>query len=273
MVLIYILKPSSRDLPPNAILALGELVAEFTLREKKLHVASIKWTQENSIVYGYYEACEGNHTISKTWRRITGGPKVQTTTNMYYTAIAIPGYSDLKEIVSKGEEISQKTKAAYGATIFENVGFLEFFHTPEFNFKDLIHELDIDITTIVEKTIRNEDIPLFLLNSFSNPSWRCFKFNATRYSARRERGKYWIEVSLEKTGPYITNYWLNGVFYASPPGEIFSVLNSLRGSRFNEIQLYNIELSLRKRVNVAGIELEDITSLIQELYDKAGDKD
>ncbi|GEM_PF-5405755 len=273
MTIIYIVKPPHSNLPPNDILALGELIVEYTLREKIPHIISIKWSQDSSIVYGYYEACREAHINNKVWRRITGGFRAETKTDTKYTAITIPGYSSLREIVDIAERTSQETGAVFGATVFEATAFLEFFHSSELDPKDLLWKLGVSIAKIVERHIENRDSLVPLANTFLNHSWRCFKFNSTQYSARKERGKYWLEISLEKTGPYITNYWLSGVFYASPPSEIFNILNSLRGSRFNEIQLYNIELGFKKRVNVAGIELNDIIELIHELYKKAGDKD
>jgi len=252
----------------SEVLAAGELAAEHAMRSKQPHAVVLEWPEE-AIVYGLYEAVSGrDNTV--VYRRITGGRKAFMTPGMAYAAAALPWRRSLEGLASVALGIASCAGGVYGVTVLGETGYIEVLgaRSVEEAHQCLLEVLGVEKTVKIHMP-RTSLVELAAL--FESQQWREYSYHQGDAEAERRReGGYWVRVSIETTDGYVTGYWLTGVFFSAPPTEVYNVLNSLRGTRFHELMLYNVELAVEKRIQFLGITGEDFMSVIRELYEAVG---
>ncbi len=265
---LFVLEPPPGLRDCSDVLGLGELGLDYALRDREAYAAYTEWPS-SCIVYGIYEALgeETRDGESVVARRITGGEKAKAAPGRYYLALALPGTRSLRDAVSAMMILAQcMGSKGHGATVLGDTAFIEIV--------DGRRDPDRCIEELLPGTRRARVKPPTSSISararlFSQDSWRLYRYRATSVEALVERGSYWLRASLEITDGYITGYWLSGVFYSAPPTEIYSVFNTLRGTRLDEIVLANMEIALEKRLEVEGLTPGDLQTLMRRLFEKS----
>ncbi|WP_143522126.1 hypothetical protein [Pyrodictium delaneyi] len=263
LVLLDIHAPKASE-----VLAAGELAVEHAMRSKQPHAVVLTWPEE-AVVYGLYEAVRDNESTA-IYRRITGGHKAYMAPGQAYIAVALPWRKSLEGLASIALGIASCAGGTYGVTVFGETGYIEVLgaRSVEEARQCLLEALNVEksVKMHVPRTSLQE-----LATLFESQQWREYIYHRGDAEAERRReGGYWIRISIETTDGYVTGYWLTGVFFSAPPTEVYNVLNSLRGARFHELMLYNIELAIEKRIQFLGITSEDFMSAVRELYDAVG---
>ncbi len=267
----FILLSSNSLRDTASVLALGELAVEYAMRDKKYY-AAIASMPQRAIVYGMYEAYSGDEDGSLVHRRITGGEKVAVEEGWTYIAAALPGKNDLKQLASLALGARACLRGVVGFTHFQDVGFLEGFSSiPQ---EDAIHCLSEVLGGSVHGKIRPPRMNINELSRlFRSDSWRLYRYRpGSSEEYIRRSGGYWVKLSFEVVDGYIADYSLTGVFYSAPPSEIYSVFSSVRGTPFNELILYNIEIGIESRLDMYGITIEDLITAVRRLYERLGEK-
>ena len=265
-----VLSARPRGLPE--VLALGELVLEYSLRDgSRPGYAAAAEVPGEALVYGLYEAYEpGSAEPGKVYRRITGGRRVSVGAGWGYAAATLRG-AGMESLAAMAAGAEACSRGVAGFTRAAGVGFVELF-TPEgaeAALSCLGEALGVEPRgrILVPRVNVSE-----LASLFSAESWRLYRYRVGSGEAVVRRGRYWARLSLEVMDGYVSSWWLTGVFYAAPPSELFTVLNTLRGMRFDEMALYNIELALEKRVETHGLSTGDLISLLRSLYETLGER-
>jgi len=262
---LFVLEPPPGLSTCSEILGLGELGLDYALRGKEAYAAYAEWPR-GCTVYGIYEAL-GSETGERVARRITGGPRAEAGPGRYYLALALPGTRSLRDAVSAMMVLAQCMRSrGHGATVLGDTAFIEIIDGRS-EPGECLDELLRGARRARVRPLRSDIEARARL--FEQDSWRLYRYRATSVEALVERGSYWLRASLEITDGYVTGYWLSGVFYSAPPTEIYSVFNTLRGVRLDEIVLGNMEVALEKRLEVAGLETSDLQLLVKKLYEKA----
>ena len=228
----------------------------------------------DGLVYGLYEAYEPQEAPlgpERVFRRITGGPRMEPREGWSYVAASIPGATDLERLAAIAAGASACLRQPVGFTATPKTGYLEAF-TP-LGPKEALACLE-EATGLqprgrvhVPKTSLSE-----LAGLFSSETWRLYRYRRADAEASTRRGRYWARLSIAIQDVYVSDYWLTGVFYSAPPSEIYTILNTLRGMRLDELTLYNLELAIEKRIQVYGLEKQDLQAMIHELHRRIGER-
>ncbi|BEP16874.1 hypothetical protein PYJP_02260 [Pyrofollis japonicus] len=259
---LFVLEPASRPATCSEVLGLGELGLDYALGSGMAYLAYTEWPR-SCRVYGIYEALEdeGGDTVA---RRITGGIRGDVDSNRVYVALSLPGVGRLRDAVAKMLSMSQCLGGrVHGATVMGTTAFIEVVDARRDPLECVREVLG------AEKFSRVRPPRMDVLNRarlFDQDSWRLYRYRRASVEAMVRRNEYWLRASLEVTDGYITGYWLSGVFYSAPPTEIYSVFNTLRGTRLDEVMLANMEIALEKRLEVEGLETRDLIDLVNMLY-------
>jgi len=262
---LFVLEPPRVLGGCSGVLGLGELGLDYALRSGEAYVAHAEWPR-SCTVYGIYEALEGVGG-ERVARRITGGPRGEAGPGRVYLALAIPGVRSLGDAVSAMMVLAQCMRSrGHGATVLGETAFIEIVDGRG-DAHECLDELLGGAKRVHVRAPSSEVSARARL--FEQDSWRLYRYKTSSAEATVRRGSYWLRASLEITDGYVTGYWLTGVFYSAPPTEIYSVFNTLRGVRLDEIVVANMEVALEKRLQVAGLETSDLQELIRTLYHKA----
>jgi hypothetical protein len=254
-----------------SVLALGELAAEYAMRDKR-HYIAVTSIPQRAVVYGMYEAYSGDEESVLAHRRVTGGEKAVVGEDWTYIAAALPGKSDLRQLASLALGARACLRGVVGFTHFQDVGFLEGFSpVPQ---EDAVHCFEEVLGGTVHGRIRPPRMNINeLARLFRSDSWRLYRYRpGSGEEYVRRNGSYWIRLSFEVIDGYIADYSLTGVFYSAPPSEIYSVFSSVKGTPFNELVLYNIEIGIESRLDMYGITIEDLVTAVRKLYERLGEK-
>ncbi len=255
----------------SELLALGELALEYSLREERPFLA-LGRAPVGGTVLGLYEAYRDEHgRPGETYRRITGGPVMEARPGWSYVAAAVPGMGDLGGLAARAFGASTCLRAPVGFTAADRVGYVEAF-TP----LDEAEALACLAEVLALEPRGRVHVPRASLGElaglFESEQWRLYRYRRGDAEAEARRGKYWVKLSIALSDVYVSDYWLTGVFYAAPPSEIYTILNTLRGMRLDELTLYNLELAVEKRLQTHGVTKSDLRRLLRQLHRQAGER-
>ncbi len=250
--------------------AAGVLALEYALREKRCFATAVELRQGGR-VYGLYEAVEPGVEGSRVYRRITGGPRVEVEAGWSYVAAAVPGKADMRQLAAVALGAASCLRGHAWFTHAGGVGFVEAF-TPLEPGEALNCLLEALGASRAGKVLLPRQSLAEQARLFRGEGWRLYRYQQGDAEAEVRRNGYWARLSLGLLDGYVSDYWLTGVFYAAPPSEIYSVLNSLRGTRFDELVLFNLETAIERRLDVYGLEKSDIVELLRRLHEAVGEK-
>ena len=262
---------AARPRTVSQLLALGELALEYSLREEQAFTAAAEAPQPATVL-GLYEAYRPEHgPPEQVYRRITGGPLVEARPGWSYVAAAVPGLNDLQSLAARALGASACLKAPTGFTVAGGTGYMEAL-TP-LPQREALHCIAEPLGLEPRGRIHVPKTSLSELTSlFESTSWRHYRYRRGRAEATVSKEKYWLKISIDTNGTYVTDYWLTGVLYAAPPSEIYTILNTLRGMRLDELTLYNLELAIDKRIQTHGVTRDEIKKLLEQIYNQIGEK-
>ena len=267
------------------VLGAGEAVFELAAQSNTPR-ALVASSPKSCTILGYYQSynrfCreEGE---GRCVRRITGGATISLPEEWNYLALAVPGLNRLSEAVelanrlttclygSQGPVIaSRKGIGVLGVTILGGTGFIEVMHSAQPD--SLTGCLSREGFTPLQAQSLPGGLARARSNRYYSSTWNKYSFREEMLWAKRCRGGYWIRIGLETFEGYIAGWSVEGLFYSSPPPEIYSVLASVKGTPFHELVRESLKEALSSRLEVAGITLSDILSAIEELHEKSGVK-
>lgn len=259
----------NRPQPVERLQALAELTLEHSLRGGEAFAASGTLARP-ATVHGMYRLLMPGEEASPTvYRRVTGGATWLLEAGDGYAALAAPWRGGLQGLHERLQAMGCGA-APPGYTIVEGVAFVEAAGgEPRELLACLAEALGVEAGGAVPAPRMNV---AELARLYASPGWRLHRHRRGDAEARVERDGYWAVLSVEKTGPYVSWISLSGVFYAAPPSEVYSVLAAARGTRLDEMILYGLTVNLEKRVEAAGLTIDDLKNLLVEAHRAAGER-
>ncbi|ABM80847.1 hypothetical protein [Hyperthermus butylicus] len=249
------------------VLAAGQRVADLALSRRRLYYILLR-ARGDGVVLGLYGSLADEAGVVGIYRRITGGRPAYVEHDTYYLAVALPGARKLESLAPKALELERCSKGVVGFTLLGETGFLELFADSD----PLQCLLEVFNARPGGRLSLSPSVLAETAQLYASPSWRLYKYNPATAEAAAYRGSYWVKASIEVTDGYVTGVWLSGVFYAAPPMEPFSILETIRGTRFDELVLSNAELAVDYRVELWGVTRDDFKNVLRSLHEKAGEK-
>ncbi|AFZ70701.1 hypothetical protein Calag_0978 [Caldisphaera lagunensis DSM 15908] len=228
----------------------------------------------NSI--GLYYKYEGREN---TYRRITGGPKIDFYENYVYLSILTNRVETLKKVNERaklfskcisgteiygGLSISRDKKLAYGITKIGNISVIEIITNNNLN--DIKYCLKSNINNVNEEMI-NVIPNKYSSDSYLKKSWISYGNKDYEFNSSSRNEGFYVNFSAKLLENYIDKVLITGNFYASPPMEPITSILALEGTPVNEVYFYGIKARIKK-IEIEGIKTENILFSIDDLYNK-----
>ncbi|MEB3774119.1 MAG: hypothetical protein GSR86_04235 [Desulfurococcales archaeon] len=216
------------------------------------------------------------YTGTATHRRITGGPPIAGEDLTYIgVTLLYPGllkslYREAVRAVQRagglvygGEADLPGSRAVIGVTKMGGVGVVELLGSS----RDALLEVLRGIYKVVDvaQVGLGEEV-LRAAGGYRSGSWIRYPGPSAGLTARAGREGFSISMSARLHDQYLVDVAVTGNFYAAPPSEPFNLAARLEGTQLNELMFYQTKLAWRSRADVAGIEFEDVDSVMDELY-------
>ncbi len=214
-----------------------------------------------------------------TYRRITGGPKIDFYENYEYMSILTNKVETLKKVneraksISKcitgtetyaGLSLSRDKKLAYGITKIGNISVIEIIVNDNLN--DIKNCLKNNFNNLNEELI-NAMPDKYSSESYLKKSWINYGHNEYEFNSLSNNEGFYVNLSAKLLENYIEKILITGNFYASPPMEPLNSILVLEGIPVNEVYFYGIKARFKK-IEIEGIKTENILTSIDDLYNK-----
>ncbi|AEM39663.1 hypothetical protein Pyrfu_1809 [Pyrolobus fumarii 1A] len=253
------------------VLAAAESIIGATLKSRGFNILVSSWPHEG-VTLGLYEPCNVEYPA----RRLTGGARIETTKDYAYILVANGSRdSSLREAVKLARDLLECMgfgvkgpmvtggHVAYGVTSIEGVAIVE-----------IIGDFDLSMAVKcmgarLDGSARSVKVSPELATSFESENWTCYRgVEGLPHVTVYGRDGFYARLGFELHDNFVSRAEIDGVFFAAPPMEPYSVLASIRGVQVDELALHTLVLALEKRLDVYGVDKSELAKAAASLAER-----